>query len=101
MASQIKVTVCSSDLCQQIEITEQELVEIVTQGIVKPHDLQASEWQFDAEVITIIARANRLRCDLQINWPGVALALDLLDEVDSLRRENQSLQRRLRRFEEL
>lgn len=100
MASQINITLCSNDLCEQIEITEQELVEIVTHGIVKPRDLQANEWQFDAEVVAIVARANRLRRDLQINWSGVALALDLLDEVEGLRRENALLRRRLERFEE-
>jgi len=50
-------------------------------------------------VLAEIARATRLRRDLEINWEGVALALELLDEVQALRRENHALLRRLKRFE--
>ncbi|MDF1780591.1 MAG: chaperone modulator CbpM [Alcanivoracaceae bacterium] len=100
MASHIKITVCSSEIVQRVKITQQDLIDIVSHGIIRPHDMRAIEWQFDDEVVTDIARAARLRRDLQINWAGVALALELLDEVKLLRRENSALLRRLKRFEE-
>lgn len=100
MASKIKITVCTSEICQLVEVTEQDMIDIVSHGIIQPHDMQATEWQFDDEVVAEIARATRLRRDLQINWAGVALALELLDEVNTLRRENCELRRRLKRFEE-
>jgi chaperone modulatory protein CbpM len=99
MASQLRITVCSSDIYQLVQISEQDLIDIVSLGIIEPHDRQASEWQFDDVVVADIARATRLRRDLEINWAGVALAMELLDEVEALRRENHELLRRLKRFE--
>ena len=100
MVSQVEVTIYSSELCQRVAISRQELAEMVSHGIVQPCDQRAVEWQFDEAVVTEIARAARLRRDLQIDWAGVALALQLLEEVDGLRRENEVLRRRLARLEE-
>ncbi|MGB1220702.1 MAG: chaperone modulator CbpM [Alcanivoracaceae bacterium] len=100
MASQMDVTVCTAELCQRVAITEQELVEIVSHGIVRPQDVQADEWQFDEVLVVEVARAVRLRRDLEIDWGGVALALELLEEVHGLREENAALRRRLERLAE-
>jgi chaperone modulatory protein CbpM len=43
-------------------------------------------------------RAAKLRRDLELEWEGVALALDLLDEVKQLRAENRMLRQRLGRL---
>lgn len=43
-------------------------------------------------------KANRLHEDLDIDWPGIALAISLLDELDRIREENQQLHRLLDRF---
>ncbi|MDF1822643.1 MAG: chaperone modulator CbpM [Alcanivoracaceae bacterium] len=94
------VTVCTAELCQRVSITEQELVEIVSHGIVRPQDVQADEWQFDEVLVVQVARAVRLRRDLEIDWGGVALALELLEEVHGLREENAALRRRLARLAE-
>lgn len=99
MASQVEVTVCCSEIYQLVAITSQDLAEIVSHGIVRPHDQQASDWRFDEMVVAEIARAVRLQRDLQIDWAGVALALELIDELDELRRENEALRRRLSRLE--
>ena len=100
MATHINITLCSSEIYQQVQITEQDLIDIVSHGIVRPQDMQAQEWQFEEQVVTEIARAARLRRDLQINWAGVALALELIEELEALRKENQELMRRLQRLEE-
>jgi chaperone modulatory protein CbpM len=43
-------------------------------------------------------RASALQKDLELEWEGVALALDLLEEVQQLRAENQMLKQRLGRL---
>ena len=48
--------------------------------------------------MTIVHRAVRLRKELELDWPGIAVALTLLDENARLSRENQILQQRLARF---
>lgn len=99
MASQVEVTICSGEICERTSISEQDLLEIVNHGIVRPQDMRASEWRFAEVMVVEIARAARLRRELEMDWPGVALALQLIDEIGQLRAENAALRRRLQRFE--
>ena len=46
--------------------------------------------------MTIVHRAVRLRNELELDWPGIAVALTLLDENARLTRENRLLQQRPR-----
>ncbi|MCC1495351.1 chaperone modulator CbpM [Alcanivorax sp. 1008] len=100
MASEVEVTVCTTELYQLVAISDQDLAELVGHGIAEPHDQQAVEWQFDEAAVAQITRAVRLRRELQVDWAGIALALELLDELEELRRENGALRRRLERLEE-
>lgn len=43
--------------------------------------------------IVRVAKARRLERDLGLNLPGVALALDLLDQLDEMRSHLRALQR--------
>lgn len=43
-------------------------------------------------------RAVKLHQELELEWEGVALALELLQEVQQLRSENNMLKQRLGRF---
>jgi chaperone modulatory protein CbpM len=44
-------------------------------------------------------KALRLQRDLEINIPGLAVTLDLLDEVDSLRAQVHSLKQQLEKLQ--
>jgi len=44
-----------------------------------------AEWQFDINALRRLRQAQRLQQDLEINAAGVALALELLDELIVLR----------------
>lgn len=99
MATQIDITICTAELCQRISVSFSDVREIVAQGIIVPTNADPDDWQFAPETAILAARAVRLHRDLQIDWPGVALVLELLDEVQQLKRENSRLLRRLQRFE--
>ncbi len=86
------------ELCSAADIAQDTLQEIVTHGIVKPVGESPSNWTFEWYSVTVINKACRLHRDLDIDWAGIALALDLLDELESLRSENERLKRRLHRF---
>lgn len=97
------LTLRVADLCERVSLDEPEVREIVACGILTPrghaaHEA-AHEWEFEPEATALAARALRLHRDLHLDWPGVALALQLLQEIDALRRENQLLRQRLTRHE--
>ena len=53
-------------------------------------DAQTTVWHFRGDTLPRARRALRLQRDLEINLAGVALAMDLMDEIDRLRRELQT-----------
>ena len=51
--------------------------------------LSTAEWRFPGSAVTRAQKALKLARDLRVNWPGTALALDLLDEIERLRLERR------------
>ncbi len=61
------------------------IVELVEEGVLSVTEV-ASEWRFPGAALRRARTALRLQRDLEINLPGVALALELMEELDRLRR---------------
>lgn len=84
--------------CQVVDIPAAYVIEIVEHGILEPQGLKPDEWLFDDYSLIIAKRAARLQRELALEWDGVALALNLLDELELVRSENRMLRQRLDRF---
>ncbi len=84
--------------CQASDMPAAYVIEIVEHGILQPQGRQPDDWLFDDHALITARRAARLQRELELEWQGVALALDLLDELDHLRAENRMLKQRLGRF---
>lgn len=93
-----EITFTVVELCQRVEISEDELVEIVGLGVIVPLEPAQTSWVFDYPALSHLQRARRLRAELDLDWPGIAMALTLLDRVDALQQENRQLRRQLARF---
>lgn len=55
-------------------------------------------WVFDDHAAIVVQRAVRLRHELALDWPGIAVALTLMDDIAHLKQENRLLRQRLSRF---
>ena len=88
-------------LCQEANITADWVIEIVEHGIVQPSGRTPEDWLFDDRAPVTLKRAVKLHQELELEWEGVALALELLEEVQHLRRENSMLRQRLGRFTQM
>jgi chaperone modulatory protein CbpM len=73
------------DLSRISGVSEDELILWVSEGVFESKGNGPQEWRFSGASLRRVRSAQRLAQDLQINPPGVALALDLLDEIDALR----------------
>jgi chaperone modulatory protein CbpM len=60
------------------------IVELVEEGVLSVVEIGA-EWRFSGAALRRARTALRLQRDLEINLPGVALALELLEEIAALR----------------
>jgi chaperone modulatory protein CbpM len=75
-----------AELCAACCVSEEQLVEIVAEGVVEPVGGDREQWRFSGVALTRIQRVMRLQQDFGVNLPGAALALELLEEVERLRR---------------
>lgn len=88
-----------NELCQLENIENEIIIEIVEYGIVKPvEESEVADWVFDTSSVYWIKKAVRLYRDLEIDWLAVALLIELMQQRDSLRKENEFFQQQLRRF---
>ena len=66
--------------------TPQELImSWVSEGVLSPVGSSPEDWRFSGDSLRRAKTAAHLTHDLELNAPGVALALDLLDEIAQLR----------------
>ena len=78
------------DLCRMFGVEEQRITEWVEEGVLSVIEVETAEWRFNAAALRRTRIALRLERELGVNLPGVALALDLLEELEQLRRERRT-----------
>ncbi len=88
------------EICERGECHAEFVIKLVSHGVITPVNevTNAGDWAFDLEALARLRRAQRLQRDLRINLPGLAMSLDLLDEVRDMRREVDRLNRLLAHF---
>lgn len=80
------------ELCRVFDLRADEVVDLVEFGVIEPtRGRYPSDWHFSAAALMRLRRALRLQHDFRMNHAGVALALDLLDEIHYLRRRLRAL----------
>jgi chaperone modulatory protein CbpM len=73
------------ELCQACHVPEQEIRAWVIEGVLEPQGGTPDEWRFAGSSLRRALVALRLSRDLELNLAGIALALNLLDEITALR----------------
>jgi chaperone modulatory protein CbpM len=79
-----------SDLRRLIAVEERHIVEWVEEGVINVLEIDAAEWRFSGAQLRRARIALRLERDLGVNPAGVALALELLEELRELRRAQRT-----------
>lgn len=73
-------------LCRACSVQREMVLEMLEEGVIEPAEGQTPDsWRFSAVQVHHVSVAWRLHRDLGVNLPGAALALQLLDEVETLR----------------
>ena len=73
------------ELCRVCNVPEHQVRHWVGEGVLEPMGDAPHEWRFAGASLRRTRVATRLARDFELNPPGVALALDLLDEIEALR----------------
>lgn len=88
------------EICERGECHAEFVIKLVNYGVIAPVEdaPDVRGWAFDLQALARLRKAQRLQRDLKINLPGLAMSLDLLDEVHEMRREVDRLHRLLAHF---
>ncbi|MDT8282489.1 MAG: chaperone modulator CbpM [Gammaproteobacteria bacterium] len=72
-------------LCDVCAVRAEYIVELVDEGFIEPSGIEKSHWCFKGTSIQRVQKARRLQRDLGINLAGIALAMELMEEIERLR----------------
>lgn len=93
------VTYTYQEFCEVCVIESPLINEMIEFGIIEVQGNELQSLIFTSKSMTRAKKALRLYHDLNINWAGISLALDLLDEINELRQlvalhgESQKMER--------
>ena len=74
-----------SDLSQAYAVNATWIVQLVDAGVIVPHGREPHRWRFNGRHLHLTGVALRLQRDLGINLAGIALVLQLYEELETLR----------------
>ncbi len=76
------------EICQNCHAPAETIIRLMEHGVISPaKGTTSSKWRFHQSTLIRADKALRLKRDLGINMAGVALVLELLDEIDLLRKK--------------
>ena len=89
-------TLTLAELCINCQSPAETILKLVDYGIITPCEIEsrpksAQQWQFQRNDLVRADKALRLKKDLGINLAGVALVLELMDELNELRNQLNNL----------
>ena len=94
-----RATFSLREMCERGECHAELVLKMVSYGIIEPiqscSDSPEQAWEFDLAALMRLHKAIRLQRDLKMNLPGLAMSLELLDEVESMRRDINRLRQQL------
>ncbi len=90
------VTYSFADLCERCALSPDELIAMVQEGLLQPRGQAPEEWIFPGNTLRRLRAALLLHRRMEVNLPGVALALDLMEELRRLRAQVEALEHAFR-----
>ncbi len=83
------------ELAQCSGLPEALLRELVEYGALAPRDPRSERWSFGADCVVRVRTVARLRADLELETPTLALVLGYLERIDRLEARLRALHARL------
>jgi len=79
-----EVELTLADLSRACCVNAEWLIALVDEGVLEPVEME-KPWRFSGASVYRARTVQRLQQDLGVNMAGAALALELLEQIDSLR----------------
>lgn len=73
------------ELCRLCDVSARHIAEIVDEGIIEPAGTTPMHWRFTGLMMRRVQVVLRLERDLEINLPGAAVIIQLLEKTGTPR----------------
>jgi chaperone modulatory protein CbpM len=83
LEEQVELTL--AELSRSCAVHAEYIIELVEEGVLAPAGREPRGWRFSGGQVRRASVALRLQRDLGVNLAGVALALELLDQLNEVR----------------
>lgn len=83
------------EVCDVCKVRADIVLDMVEVGIIAPQGSEPKDWRFGTHAVIRLRKAVRLKRDLDVNLAGIALALDLYDDLEAMRKRTRTLERHL------
>ena len=74
-----------TDFSRACHTSSDWVIELVDEGVLDPVGTEPGHWRFTGASLKKAKTANRLQQDFGINLSGVALVMELIEEIEALR----------------
>jgi len=81
------------EFCYAIHTEPKIIIQMVEYQLIEPIGESPDEWRFDSLSLKRARIAASFHRDLEVNMPGVALALELLDQIETLQHQINILEK--------
>lgn len=82
------------EFCHATRTQREIVLQMVENQLIEPLGATPEEWRFDSFSLKRGRIAASFYHDLEINMPGIALALDLLDKIEKLQQQIEILEKK-------
>ena len=83
-------TLTLEQLCHACNVNTDWVTGLIEESIIEPQGKNSQSWRFSGSSLLRVRFALRLQRDLGVNLAGIALALDLMEELKHLRIKTQN-----------
>lgn len=81
------------ELCEACHVSPDFIRELIEYGAIEPQGISIEVWRFNPEHMRRIQTVKRLQHDLDVNLPGAALAIDLMDQIEAMQVQLELLEK--------
>lgn len=85
-----EVQMSLAELCRASSAERELVLQLVEHGVIEPMGDVPQAWVFSGSSLQRTRTALRLLRDLELNLPGAALAVDLLEQIAQLQQQLRS-----------
>lgn len=82
------------EFCKAVQANREAIIQMVEYQLIQPQGDTPEQWRFDSLCLKQGRIAASFHRDLEINMPGVALALELMKQIEELEHQVRLLEKK-------